>query len=137
MQTAIISYLVSVPVFFAIDMLWLGVVAQSFYRSQLGHLLSNTVNWPVAIAFYLLFLVGLLIFATLPAIEMKSLSHALLYGALFGFFTYATYDLTNWSTLRDWPWLVSVVDMLWGTVLSASVAGVTYWATTTFFVAKL
>jgi len=134
MQTVIISYLVSVPVFFAIDMLWLGVVASSLYRSQLGHLLSDTVNWPVAIAFYLLFLVGLLIFATLPALEAKSLTHALLYGALFGFFAYATYDLTNWSTIRDWPWLISVVDIIWGTVLSASVAGITYWISTTFFI---
>ncbi len=134
MQTALIAYLVSVPIFFAIDMLWLGVVARSLYRNQLGSLLSDTVNWPVAFAFYFLFLLGLLIFATLPAIEAKSLSHALIYGALFGFFAYATYDLTNWSTLRDWPWLVSVVDMVWGTVLSASVSAATYWVVTTFFV---
>ena len=127
-------YLISVPVFFAIDMIWLGFVASSFYRGQIGHLLSDTVNWPVAIAFYLLFLVGLLIFAIAPAIEARSLTHALLYGALFGFFTYATYDLTNWSTLRDWPMMVSLVDMAWGTVLSASVASATYWLATTFVV---
>ncbi len=118
-------YLLSVPVFFAIDMLWLGVVASSFYKSQLGHLLGP-VNWPVAIAFYLVFLIGLTIFVIAPAFEARSLSYALIYGALFGFFTYATYDLTNWATLKDWPVKIVFVDMLWGTILSASVAGVTY-----------
>lgn len=118
-------YLVSVPVFFAIDMVWLGVVARGFYQSQLGYLLGP-VNWPVAIAFYLVFLVGLLIFAIAPAVAAKSLSHAVVFGALFGFFTYATYDLTNWSTVKDWPWLVSFVDMVWGTVLAASVSALTY-----------
>ncbi len=124
-------YLISVPVFFAIDMLWLGLVAQKFYQSQLGYLLGP-VNWPVAIAFYLIFLVGLLIFVIAPAIESRSMMHAIVFGALFGFFTYATYDLTNWATVRDWPMLVSLVDMVWGTVLSASVASVTYWIATTF-----
>lgn len=125
-------YAISVPVFFAIDMLWLGFVAQKFYQSQIGFLLGP-VNWPVAIAFYLIFLVGLLLFVIAPAVEARSLMHALIFGALFGFFTYATYDLTNWATVRDWPALVSFVDMAWGTVLSASVAVVTYWIWTMFF----
>jgi uncharacterized membrane protein len=120
------TYLVSVPVFFAIDMVWLGFVARSFYQDRLGHLLAESVNWPVAIGFYLLFLVGLLIFAIGPALAMGDGQRALLYGALFGFFTYATYDLTNWSTLREWPASVALVDIVWGTVLSASVAYVTY-----------
>lgn len=123
-------YAISVPVFFAIDMIWLGFVAKNFYRAQIGHLLSDVVNWPVAIAFYLLFLVGLLVFAIAPALEVQSVYRALLFGALFGFFTYATYDLTNWATLKQWPMLVSLVDILWGTFLSASVAGVTYWIAT-------
>lgn len=120
-------YAVSVPIFFAIDMVWLGFVANTFYRSQIGHLMGSTVNWPVAFAFYFLFLLGLLIFAILPAIEAQSFTKALVYGALFGFFTYMTYDLTNWSTLREWPILVSLVDIAWGTFLSATVASVTYW----------
>ena len=127
-------YLASVPVFFAIDMAWLGFVANGFYQQQIGHLLSATVNWPVAIAFYLLFLIGLLIFVIAPAVEAKSLLQAVIFGALFGFFTYATYDLTNWATLRDWPMLVSLVDMAWGTFLSAAVASVTYWIAVTFIV---
>ena len=120
-------YLLSVPVFFAIDMLWLGVVAQKLYQSQLGYLLGP-VNWPVAIAFYLIFLVGLLIFAIAPAVAAKSLYHAAVFGALFGFFTYATYDLTNWATIKDWPWIISLVDMVWGTVLAASVSVLTFLA---------
>lgn len=125
-------YAVSVPVFFAIDMVWLGFVARTLYKSQLGHLLSDSVVWPVAIAFYLAFLVGLLIFAIVPALEARSFMHALLYGALFGFFTYMTYDLTNWSTLRDWPALISVIDIAWGTFLSAAVASTTYYLASMF-----
>lgn len=125
-------YLLSVPVFFLIDMVWLGLIATGFYKSNLGHLMGSSVNWPVAIVFYLLFLVGLLIFAIAPALAQKSLMHAIVFGALFGFFTYATYDLTNWATLKDWPPVVALVDMLWGTVLSATVAGVSYWLAVTF-----
>ncbi len=131
MRTFAALYLFSVPVFFAIDMLWLGVIAQPFYRGQLGHLMGP-INWPVAVAFYFIFLVGLTIFATGPAFELRSLGHAILYGGLFGFFAYATYDLTNWATLRDWPAIVVFVDIIWGTVLSASVAAGAYLLGTTF-----
>jgi uncharacterized membrane protein len=124
-------YAVSVPVFFAIDMLWLGLIATTFYQKHLGYLLGP-VKWPVAIGFYLIFLVGLLIFAIAPAISANSLKTALVLGALFGFFTYATYDFTNWATVRDWPAIVVFVDILWGTILSASVASITYWIATTF-----
>jgi uncharacterized membrane protein len=130
----LLIYAVSVPVFFIIDMVWLGFVATSFYRNQIGHLLSDTVNWSVAITFYFIFLVGLSVFAIVPALEVKSFTHALVFGALFGFFTYATYDLTNWSTLREWPALVSIVDIAWGTVLSASVASATYWIAATYII---
>lgn len=131
MQNSIILYFISVPVFFVIDMIWLGFVAKDFYRSQIGHLLG-AVNWSAALIFYFLFLIGLLIFVINPAIDAHSLSRAFVYGALFGFFTYATYDLTNLATLKDWPLLVSIVDMVWGAVLSASVSGVTYFIATHF-----
>ena len=127
-------YLVSVPAFFLIDMAWLGIVARGIYRTQLGSLLAPSVNWPVAICFYLLFLVGLMVFAIAPAIEAKDILHAILYGALFGFFAYATYDLTNWSTLRDWPAMISLIDMAWGTFLAASVSGITAWVALTFII---
>jgi uncharacterized membrane protein len=118
-------YAIAVPIFFAIDMVWLGVVASSFYKSKLGHLMGE-IQWPAAITFYLVFLVGLVIFAIYPAVLRGSWSYAVVYGALFGFFTYATYDLTNLATLRDWPLSVTLVDMLWGTVLGMAVATCTY-----------
>lgn len=118
-------YLISVPVFFLVDMIWLGLVARGFYQSQIGHLLGD-INWVAAILFYLIYLIGLTYFATMPAVERESVMVALLTGALFGFFTYATYDLTNLSTLRDWPLLVTIVDIAWGTVLGATVAAGSY-----------
>ena len=117
-------YAMSVPVFFAIDMVWLGLVASNFYKSQLGNLMGP-INWPAAIIFYLVFLVGLTFFAIYPAVLKNSLMTAAILGGLFVFFTYATYDLTNLATLRDWPLSVTIVDMIWGTILGASVTVVT------------
>ena len=119
-------YAIALPVFFAIDMLWLGLVATNFYKSQIGFLMKSDINWTAAIIFYLLFVVGLVLFVIAPSVEKMSWTHALLFGALFGFFTYATYDLTNLATLKDWPLLVSIVDMLWGTILGGSVSVITY-----------
>jgi uncharacterized membrane protein len=85
------------------------------------------VNWIAAIIFYLLFLIGIVVFVIAPAILKKDWSHALWMGALFGLITYATYDLTNLATLKDWPVKVVIVDMIWGTLLSASVSIITYW----------
>lgn len=119
-------YLATVPVFFAIDMLWLGVLARSFYQTNLRHLLSPEVNWPAAFVFYFIYIAGILLFAVRPGLEAQSLGRACLWGALFGFFTYATYDLTNLATLRDWPLNVVLVDIAWGTVLCTLVAGGSY-----------
>jgi uncharacterized membrane protein len=126
-STFIPLYLIATPVFFAIDMLWLGVISRSFYQNNLGHLLGP-VNWPVAILFYLVFLAGLVFFAIMPALESGSFATALMLGALYGFFTYATYDLTNLATLRDWPLSVTIVDIMWGTLLGALVASITHMA---------
>ena len=115
-------YLMTVPVFFAIDMIWLGYASRGFYKDNIGHLMSPAVNWPAAILFYLVFIAGILVFAVAPALKDGSLGKAVLYGALFGLFTYATYDLTNLATLRDWPVKVVVVDISWGVVLCSSVA---------------
>ena len=119
-------YLATIPVFFAIDMIWLGFVARNFYQSNLRHLLSPEVNWPAAFLFYFIYIAGILLFAVRPGLEATSLGKACLWGALFGFFTYATYDLTNLATLKDWPVNVVVVDILWGTVLCTLVAGGSY-----------
>jgi len=108
------------------DMVWLGLVAKTFYRNQIGFLMKSEINWTAAIIFYLLFVVGLVLFVIAPAIEKKSWMHALLFGALFGLVTYATYDLSNLATLKDWPFLVTIVDLAWGATLAASVSTVTY-----------
>jgi len=119
-------YLFALGGFLAIDMVWLVVVARGFYRKQLGFLLSDQPNWWAAIAFYLLFVAGLLVFAIVPGLEAGSLRKALLLGAFFGLVTYATYDLTNHATVKDWPWMVTLVDMTWGAVLATSVSCLGY-----------
>jgi len=122
-QTFFTLYAISLPVFFIIDIIWLGFIASSFYRDRMGELFQ--INWTASIIFYLVFLVGLTLFATYPNLD-KGWQMVLLYGALFGFFTYATYDLTNLATLKDWPLDMVIVDIIWGTVLGGSVAVVTY-----------
>lgn len=119
-------YLIALPVFFAIDMVWLVLVARNFYQKHIGFLMKPDVNWVAAGIFYLLFIAGLVAFVITPAVEKHSWVHAVLFGAFFGLITYATYDLTNLATLKDWPLLVTVVDLIWGMVLSASVSVVTY-----------
>lgn len=118
-------YLISIPVFIAFDLLWLGVIAKGFYQTNLAHLLGP-VQWGAALAFYIVFLAGLVYFALLPSLESGSFATALMLGALYGFFTYATYDLTNHATLRDWPLIITVVDIAWGTVLGGLVASITH-----------
>ncbi len=121
-------YLAVLIAFFAIDMVWLGLAARGFYREQLGFLLAPNPNWLAAIIFYLLFIAGILFFVVIPGLEADSLRATLLRAALFGLITYATYDLTNLATIKDWPLLVTVVDMIWGVVLSVSVSYVGFWA---------
>ncbi len=120
-------YAIALPVFFVIDMIWLGLVAKDFYRNQIGFLMKEDINWIAAIIFYLLFIVGLVYFAISPAILKNSLTSAILVGAFFGFITYATYDLTNLATLKNWPLFVTIIDLIWGTVLGALVSGITYY----------
>ncbi len=119
-------YAIALPVFFTVDMVWLGLVAKNFYTKQIGFLMKSNINWPAAIIFYLLFIAGLVLFVISPALEKHSWVHAALFGALFGLITYATYDLTNLATLKDWPLLITIVDLIWGSVLAASVSTVAY-----------
>jgi len=119
-------YLIALPVFFAIDMVWLGLVAHNFYKKHIGFLMANEVNWIAALIFYFLFIAGLVVFVISPALQKNSLLTALLLGALFGLITYATYDLTNLATIKHWPLLVTVVDLLWGMTLSASVSAISF-----------
>ena len=120
-------YALTVPVFFIIDLIWLGVVAKGFYQKNLKYILSPNVNWTAAIIFYLMYIAGILIFAVLPGVAKDSVRHAAVWGALFGFFTYATYDLTNLALLKDWPLNIVVVDIFWGIVLCTVVATLSYY----------
>ena len=119
-------YCIALPVFFALDMVWLGLVAKSFYARHIGFLMKSDVNWVAASLFYLLFIAGLVAFVIAPAVDKGSWVRALLFGALFGLITYATYDLTNLATLKNWPFVVTLVDMAWGMVLAGSVSAVTW-----------
>lgn len=119
-------YLATVPVFFLVDMVWLGLVARGFYKKHLDFILSPKVNWTAALIFYFVFIAGILLFAVAPALEKNSLGRAVLLGGLFGFFTYATYDLTNLATIKDWPIVVVIVDMVWGIVLCSIVAAASF-----------
>lgn len=121
-------YAVALTSFMLIDLLWLGVIARSFYRSQLGHLMRADVNWAAAVGFYLVFVVGIVVLVVWPAMERESLGQALLLGALFGLVTYAAYDLTNLATLEGFPPRMVVVDLVWGTALCAGVSAITYLA---------
>ena len=122
----ITAYFTTAIVFLAIDYVWLTQVATRFYFDRIGHLLMERPNMGAAAAFYLIYVVGIVLFAVGPALKNESFAYAVTYGALFGFFTYATYDVTNYATLRDWPVIVAVVDIAWGTVLGAVSAGAGY-----------
>jgi len=115
-------YLMTLAVFFLIDMVWLGVVAKGFYRRHLGFLMGPKVVWPAAILFYLLFVAGLVVFAVQPALVAAAPLKALLLGAFLGLVAYATYDLTNLATFKDWPVIITVVDLVWGTILGGLVS---------------
>lgn len=115
-------YLATLVVFFAVDMVWLGLVAKKFYAKHLGFLMAPEINWYAAVIFYLLFIAGVLIFVVIPGVKDNNLTTLLLKAAFFGLITYATYDLTNLATVKDWPLLVSIVDLIWGMALTTIVS---------------
>ncbi|MCA9361382.1 DUF2177 family protein [Candidatus Kaiserbacteria bacterium] len=121
-QIFLILYALSIPVLMLLDLLWLGYLANDFYSSRISHL-AIEVSWIGASFYYLIFILGLTFFGTYPAVVKGTVLTAVVLGGLFGFFTYATYDLANLSTLRNWPISMSVIDILWGTILCALVSG--------------
>ncbi len=123
-------YFIALPVFLAIDMIWLGLIAKNFYAKQIGFLMKSNINWLAAIIFYLLFIVGLVLFVIMPAMQKNSWLQALLFGALFGLITYATYDLTNLATIKDWPVLVTIIDLIWGTTVAGAVSVISFFIAT-------
>jgi uncharacterized membrane protein len=116
-------YAITTAVFFALDFVWLSTATSRIYQPYLGDLLSPKPNLPVAAAFYLVYVVGVLALAVIPGLREGAIAGALWRGALFGLLAYATYDLTNLATIQGWAWQVSVIDMIWGTTLNTLVAG--------------
>lgn len=125
MALYIVVYVLILAIFVILDAIWLSQMGQALYRPILGDILSDQVRIAPAVIFYLLYPVGVEIFAVLPALRANSLQHAAIYAALFGLFAYATYDLTNYATLRNWSASITIIDLVWGsfaTGLAATLA---------------
>ena len=120
------QFFVAFITFLIIDGAWLALIAKNFYAKHLGYLMSKTPNFAAAGIFYVIYIITLVILIIAPALQKGSLSAAILTGALFGFCAYATYDLTNLATIKDWPLLITIVDLIWGTFVTAAVSGITY-----------
>lgn len=120
------SWIAAAIVFGALDALWLSQVGPRFYRPLLGELLRDKVALAPAIAFYLIYISGLVFLAVAPALQKQSLAYAALAGAVLGFVAYATYDLSNQATLRGWDVRVTLIDIAWGACASAFAASVAY-----------
>ena len=125
MKTYIALYLIAACIFLPIDLLWIGVIAKDFYRSNMGALMSDNPRLDVGLLFYALFIVGLIMFGMRPGVLAHDWKVALVYGALFGFFCYATYDLTNLAVLKGFPARLALVDLAWGTILSGVTSALT------------
>ena len=127
-----VAYISTTVIFLAIDALWLGIVAKNFYAEQLGDLMAKNIKFHIAAVFYLVYTIGIVVFAIAPALHADRTLLAIGYGALFGFLAYGTYDFTNMATIRDWPTLVSVVDIIWGTCITSFSATLGYLVTRHF-----
>ena len=129
MGNFLLTYGIAIVVFFAIDLIWLAKIAKGLYKKEIGSLLLAKPKWGAAIAFYLLYLVGIVVFGVLPA---TSALNALGLGALFGLIAYATYDLTNLATLKGFSLKITIIDLIWGSFVSGTTALVTYLITSLF-----
>lgn len=115
-----VSYIAFAVFFLAVDMVWLLLIARGFYREQLGSLMADTINAPAAVAFYVLYALGAMVFVIVPALESGGVTRAFLMGVLLGLVAYGTYDLTNLATVKGWPAQLAIVDMLWGAALTGA-----------------
>lgn len=118
------AYIATIIVMFILDIIWLSQIAQPLYQAGIGHLMAAEPKLGFAAIFYLVFVFGLIWFGVRPNAQTKSIKTAFIAGATFGFFIYASYDLTNLALLKDWPFKLSLIDMTWGTLLSGSCAAV-------------
>jgi uncharacterized membrane protein len=129
MTRMLVAYAATLIVFCCCDFVWLGWIAKDYYQSQLGGLLLAQPNWAAAVVFYALYSAGVLIFCITPAMDAASLGRAALLGALLGALAYATYDLSNLATLKNWPLALSMADIAWGAFVTAVAASAGYQAT--------
>lgn len=123
MRDFVLLYLIALAVFLIIDSFWLGLIARRLYRSQIGFLLRDKFNFKAAGVFYLFYLAGLVFFVITPA---ESWTFALLAGLFFGFITYATYDITNLATIKDWPVKLTIIDIVWGSFIAGITSLITF-----------
>lgn len=128
MGSFLIKLLIAGGIMGLIDAIWLGVIANKLYKDELGNLLLEKPNMVAAVLFYIIFVIGIVVFAVMPAVSAGDWKIALGLGALLGLVTYATYDLTNLATLKGFPVKIVVIDLIWGTLLTATVATLTYLA---------
>ncbi len=126
-------YCIALPILAILDFLWIGVIAQPLYKSAMGPLLSSSPVWWAAAAFYIFYIAGLVFFVIAPAVEMHSLTRALVLGAFFGFIAYMTYDFTNIATTTGWPVGIAFIDMAWGAFASAVTSGITFFIAVSIF----
>lgn len=127
-------YFITLAVFLTIDFVWLTMVAKNIYANQLGFLMSANVNWVAAILFYLLFSAGIVTFVIMPSLEHNSSKRCIQLGLLFGLISYATYDLTNLATIKDWPLMITIIDLIWGSLITATTASISYYLSKRFLV---
>jgi uncharacterized membrane protein len=127
-----VAYGATLVIFLGIDAVWLTIMSQRLYRPYLGDVLAQNVNPVPAVLFYLVYVAGIIVFATTPAVSTCKWTTAALYGALYGFFAYATYDLTNHATIKGWPAIITAADICWGSLLSAVAAALGYLLTRYF-----
>jgi uncharacterized membrane protein len=120
-------YLTFLIALIAIDLVWLLGLAKNLYKEQMGDLMANEPKLLAGLAFYLIYTLGVCIFVILPALSKQSLLYALQYGALFGLFCYMTYDLTNLAVIRNFPTQLALIDIAWGSFVTAISAGIAYW----------
>jgi len=117
------NFFITFSVFMAIDLIWLGFVAKKMYAKYLGYIMTDQINWIAAFVFYIIYVLGIMFFAMHGSQNWQTVAFK---GAIFGFVAYATYDLTNLATLKDWPLAITIIDLVWGTLLTASTAFVSY-----------
>ena len=119
-------YIITLIVFFAVDIIWLGFIAKNIYKKHLGFLMGEKTNWLAAILFYSIYIIGLVFFALNPALQNASITYAIFVGGFFGLITYGTYDMTNLATLKNWPKIITVIDIAWGTVLCSATTAISF-----------